>query len=64
MQINSIKLDSQEIAKLEALGSDIEVLERNIAKLKSIGVDTIKLETQLTAAKTLKDNLLKEFSTN
>jgi len=64
MAINKFNLSAEEIAKLESMAADISVLEGEIAKLDRLGIDTAKMKAQLAASKTLKDNLLEEFSNN
>ena len=61
---DSYKLDNNEIEKLKSYDVLIEKMQGDIEKLKKVGVDTSDLQAKLTLAKTIKDNLLIEFSNN
>lgn len=64
MAISSFKLSPEKTTKLKDLQVDIDALATQLEKLEKVGINTSKLKAQIAAAKTLKDNLLREFASD
>ena len=63
MAIEPIKLTAEDQRTLEQLGPDIEALEREIAKAERAGIDVATLKDDLAKAKTLREGILREYTT-
>lgn len=61
MAIEEIKLTPEDQATLEALGPDIEALEREIARAERAGLDVTARKEDLAKAKTLREGVLREY---
>jgi len=63
MAIEPIRLSPEDRRTLEELGPDIEVLEKEIARAERAGLDVTKLKDDLAKSKTLREGILREYST-
>jgi len=63
MPIEPIKLTPEDQRTLKELGPDIEALEREIAKAERAGIDVAKLREDLEKARTLREGILREYTT-
>lgn len=61
MSLSDLKLNEEQIKRLQALDSDISEINKAIARAKGVGIDTSEVEKYLKQGIELRDRLLKEY---
>lgn len=61
MALSDMRLNKEQVDRLQALDKDIAEINKAIARAKGVGIDTSEVEKYLKQGINLRDRLLKEY---